>query len=104
MKFQGNRSFTDDRLKGQIQSKSWIWIFRRGNYDPDTVDDDVAALRRFYESKGFFDVRIGRKLIWSPDNSELQINFVIDEGQRYYVDQLIFHGNNACRMRSFARI
>jgi outer membrane protein assembly complex protein YaeT len=95
VKFIGNRSFTDDRLKGQIQSKSWIWIFRRGNYDPDTVEDDVAALRRFYESKGFFDVRIGRKLVWSPDNSELQINFAIDEGQRYYVDKLIFRGNNS---------
>ncbi len=95
VKFQGNRSFTDDRLKGQIQSKSWIWIFRRGNYGPETVEDDVAALRRFYESKGFFDVRIGRKLVWSPDNSELQINFNIDEGQRYYVDQLIFHGNTS---------
>jgi outer membrane protein assembly complex protein YaeT len=94
IKFQGNRSFTDDRLKGQIQSRSWIWIFRRGSYDPETVDDDVAAVRRFYESKGFFDVRVGRKLIWSPDNTELQINFVVDEGQRYVVDQVIFHGNN----------
>jgi outer membrane protein insertion porin family len=94
VKFIGNRSFTDDRLKGQIQSKSWIWIFRKGNYDPETVEDDVAALRRFYESKGFFDVRIGRKLVWSPDNTELQINFTVDEGQRYYVDQVIFRGNN----------
>jgi outer membrane protein insertion porin family len=95
VRFFGNRSFTDDRLKGQIQSKSWIFIFRRGNYDPDIVEDDVAALRRFYESKGFFDVRVGRKLIWSPDNNELQIDFTVDEGQRYYVDQIIFHGNNS---------
>ncbi len=95
VKFVGNRSFTDDRLKDQIQSKSWIWIFRKGNYDPDTVDLDLSALRKFYEGKGFFDVRIGRKLIWSPDNTEMQINFVIDEGQRYYVARLIFHGNNS---------
>ena len=104
VKFIGNRSFTDDRLKGQVQSKSWIWIFRRGNYDPDTVEDDVASLRRFYASKGFFDVRVGRKLVWSPDNRELQIDFVIDEGRRYYISQLIFHGNTNLSMRpSFAR-
>jgi outer membrane protein assembly complex protein YaeT len=95
VKFVGNRSFTDDRLKDQIQSKSWIWIFRRGNYDPDLMDQDLSSLRKFYTGKGFFDVRVGRKLIWSPDNTELQVNFVIEEGQRYYVNQLIFHGNSS---------
>ena len=37
------------------------------------------AIRKFYEGKGFFDVRVDRKLIYSPDNSELEIDFVIDE-------------------------
>ena len=27
----------------------------------------MAALRRFYEDEGFFDARVGRKLVWSPD-------------------------------------
>ena len=63
------------------------------------VDDDVAAVRKFYENKGFFDARVGRKLIWSPDMSELQINFVVDEGVRYNVDRVTFKGN-AQRLRS----
>lgn len=91
--FVGARTFSEGKLKSQIQSKTWIWIFRHGTYDPETVDDDVAAVRRFYESKGFFDARVGRKLIWSPDMTELQIDFVVEEGVRYTVDQVTFKGN-----------
>jgi outer membrane protein assembly complex protein YaeT len=91
--FVGAHSFTNDRLGGQVQTKSWIWIFRHGTLDFDTLEDDVASLRRFYEQRGFFDARIGRKLIWSPDNSQVQVNFVIDEGARYKVDRISFHGN-----------
>src|SRR5437667_413778 len=69
------------------------WIFRHGTLDFDTLEDDVASLRRFYEHKGFFDARVGRKLIWSPDNSEVQVNFVVDEGARYTVDRVSFKGN-----------
>ncbi|WP_428939092.1 outer membrane protein assembly factor BamA [Fontivita pretiosa] len=91
--FVGARSFTESRLKSQIQSKTWIFIFRHGEYDPETVEDDVAALRRYYEQKGFFDARVGRKLIWSADMSELQIDFLIEEGVRYTVDRVTFKGN-----------
>lgn len=91
--FIGNKSFTTDKLKGQIKTRWWIWIFRHGTYDPETVEQDVAAVRRFYESKGFFDARVGRKLIFSPDLTELQVNFVVDEGKRYLIDKVTFQGN-----------
>jgi outer membrane protein insertion porin family len=92
--FVGNRSFSDDRLKDQVQTKYWIWIFRPGTYDPDTIEDDIAALRRFYEQHGFFDVRVGRKVTESPDQTELRVTFVIEEGVRYTVDAVTFRGNH----------
>lgn len=91
--FRGNKSFSGDKLKDQIETASWIWIFRAGLFDADKVEDDVAALRRFYQQKGFFDVRVGRKLIFSPDQSEMQVNFVIDEGPRYIIERITFKGN-----------
>jgi outer membrane protein insertion porin family len=93
--FKGNKSFSDYKLKDQIKTRSWIWIFREGAYSPDQVEDDVASLRKFYQSKGFFDARVGRKLIFSPDQTEMQIDFVIDEGPRYVVDKVTFKGNSA---------
>jgi outer membrane protein insertion porin family len=93
VEFIGNHSFSDDRLKDEVQTKYWIWIFRPGTFDRDTLDDDVAALRRFYEGKGFFDVRVGRKVTESPDQSEIKVSFLVEEGPRYTVDKVSFKGN-----------
>lgn len=91
--FRGNKTFPDGRLRDQIASKPWIWIFRAGTYHPSQVEDDVGAIRQYYQEHGFFDVRVGRKLIWSADMSELEIRFVIDEGLRYKVQKVLFRGN-----------
>lgn len=91
--FKGNDSFSEDRLKGQIRSASWVFLFRDGRYVPQQVEEDVAALRRFYESKGFFDARVGRKLVVSPDTRDLEIQFLIEEGPRYTIERVSFEGN-----------
>jgi outer membrane protein insertion porin family len=90
----GNESFTDGRVKSQIRARSYLWLLRAGTYDPEQIEDDVASIRRFYESRGFFDVRVGRKLIFSPDNTELQVDFLVEEGRRYTVDAVTFKGNS----------
>lgn len=91
--FIGNNSFSDWRLNGQVKTAYWIPIFRAGTYDPEQVEEDVAALQRFYQDRGYFDVRVGRKLTFSPDLSELQVTFVIDEGVPYRVEHVEFKGN-----------
>ncbi len=91
----GNQSFTDDKLKDQIKTRHWIWIFRPGTYDPDQIEDDVASLRRWYEEHGFFDARVGRKITWSPDQSEVMVTFLINEGPRYKIDKISFKGNSS---------
>lgn len=91
--FRGVRSFDTDTLKDQIKTSSWIFIFRPGTYDPQEVDQDVASLRRFYQDKGFFDVKVGRKLVFSADLSELEVDFVVSEGRRYDVARVSFQGN-----------
>jgi len=89
----GNQSFTDDKLKDQIKTRHWIWIFRAGTYDPDQIEDDVASLRRWYDEHGFFDARIGRKITWSPDQTEVMVTFLVNEGARYKIDHITFKGN-----------
>jgi len=93
--FVGNNSFTRDRLLDQIETRSWIWILRPGKLDQDQLEDDEAKLRRYYLGKGFFDVRIGRKVIVSPDQTEVQVNFIINEGLRYRIDRIVFDGNRS---------
>jgi outer membrane protein assembly factor BamA len=93
IRFVGAEHFKD-KLNSQIKSATYLILFNSGKYEPNVVEEDVAAIRRFYESKGFFDVRVGRKLIWSPDQTELQIDFVIEEGPRYQIDKVTFQRVN----------
>ena len=36
--FKGVHSFTHGRLLDQVKTRSWIWIFRPGTYDPEQVE------------------------------------------------------------------
>ncbi len=101
--FIGNNTFSAWKLKDQIKTGSYIFIFNPGKYDPEQVDDDVASLVQFYRDMGFFDVRVGRKISRSPDMKEMQITFVIDEGVRYVIDQVLFQGNVAVSEGTFVR-
>jgi outer membrane protein assembly factor BamA len=95
IKFIGNKSFSSERLDGQVKTASWIFVLRPGTFRPETVEQDVAALQRFYQEHGFFDVRIGRKLVFSPDQQSLMVEFLIDEGVRYTIDHVSFKGNGS---------
>ena len=92
IQIEGNHSFTDDKIKDQIKSGAWFLFFNAGRYDPEQVEDDIGAIRQFYQQHGFFDARVGRKLVVSPDQTEMMITFVVDEGLRYKVGQITFKG------------
>jgi outer membrane protein insertion porin family len=93
--FVGLHSFTYNKMKNQIQTTRWYWIFNPGTLDEQQLDADVGSIRQWYKDHGFFDVKVGRKVIVSPDQTEVQINFLIDEGIRYKVTKVTFVGNRA---------
>jgi outer membrane protein insertion porin family len=92
----GNRAFTDGRIEGQTRTRAWFPLFVPGRFDPDQLEQDVASIRQFYENKGFFDVRVGRKVVVSANQREVMIDFVVEEGQRYIIDKVSFkvHGSS----------
>ena len=91
--FEGNHTFSSGKLKDEIKTGSYFPIFRSGTLDEDQLEDDVAALQQYYRNHGFFDVRVGRKIAFSPDQSEAQVTFVINEGRRYTIAHIRFEGN-----------
>ena len=95
IEFVGRKSFTYDRLKDQIKTTRWYWIFNAGTLDEQQVAADAAAVRRYYRNHGFFDCRVGHKVIISPDQTEAQVNFLVDEGPQYTVDKVTFSGVHA---------
>jgi len=91
--FEGNEIATDGRLKTQIQSKPPVlWLFK-GEVDYDRVDEDVQRLIDYYRGLGFFKARVGRELKFNDNQNWATINFVIDEGPRYLVQNISIIGN-----------
>jgi len=95
VEFTGNRFFSDTQLDKQVKTDSWFLILRSGTFDAQQVDQDVATLRQYYEDHGFFDARVGRKLTFSADQTDMKVTFVIEEGQRYVVNRITFKGNHS---------
>lgn len=92
IEFVGNKAFTAAQLQSQIRSKTAIPLFRKGQLDEELIVDDVAALDRFYKGEGYVDVRIDRRIELSPDSKQAKIVFVIDEGRRYRLRNIVVEG------------
>jgi len=58
---EGNQTFSDSTLRAEIatQARPWYTPWRsRPIFDPLTLGQDLERLKRFYESRGFFEARV----------------------------------------------
>ncbi len=86
--FEGNDGLSDDDLKGQVKTKVYSIL------DANSVKNDVLALLKHYEEKGYFlaSVDYKEKKI-NEENIELQ--FSIKEFDKVKVKKVSFLGNKA---------
>ncbi len=88
--FLGNLTFSDSFLNTLITSKSQKFynIFSSGsNFNIEVFKFDNNKLTSFYEDKGFFDARISYS-IENLSKSKYILNFFIDEGLRYKIENI----------------
>lgn len=98
IRFEGNEFFSSALLKTKLRTKtaflSWLGLsFMGGKYDPSTIPDDLASLKQYYHSLGFFDVKIEKDIQFTDDKADVHITYSIDEGTRYEVQKILFEGN-----------
>ncbi|HOO16125.1 MAG TPA: outer membrane protein assembly factor BamA [Phycisphaerae bacterium] len=92
--FEGNRSFPDWRLRSKVQTRTALWIFRVGAFDAETAERDAIEIQRFYRDEGFLDARAGYRLEFDEvTRADLTVVFVIEEGQRYCIQDIVVEGN-----------
>lgn len=81
------------QIRTKLQSKeSWFGIFG-GQYKPEMIDQDVAAIKRYYQSQGFFDVDVTGTPKFSNDRSSVQLLYTIDEGVPFKIRNIKLNGN-----------
>ena len=89
--FIGNKNFSDNELRSKISTKedAWYKIFGSNKFIPERLDYDKEKLREFYSHRGYIDftVKVARGDLL-PDLSGFNINFIINEGQRYTIDKI----------------
>ena len=90
--FVGNKHYSDDDLANAIMSKEsrWYRIFSSSEtYDADKSNYDKELLRRFYLKRGYADFRVSSAVAeLSPDKTSFVLNYVLDEGKRYQVEDI----------------
>ncbi len=91
--FEGNASIPAARLQEKLETTTYLWIFRTGDFDEDRAERDAASLQNYYKDRGFLDARAGYQLEFDPTGRDLAVTFVIDEGPQYLVRELNFRGN-----------
>jgi outer membrane protein insertion porin family len=94
--FNGNKSYSDRKLRGVMQTKKKDWLFSmftdRGILQRDVLDSDVDRLTVFYHDKGYMDAKIGTPEVTRRDDGFF-IEVPVQEGERYKVSGVKISGD-----------
>ncbi|MGQ0627285.1 MAG: outer membrane protein assembly factor BamA, partial [Phycisphaerales bacterium] len=80
--FEGNVIFAARQLRPSIKTEE-SGIFQSGTLDDNLLDQDVAAIIKFYKDRGYLDARVDRRIQPAPNGRECAVNFLIEEGPLY---------------------
>ena len=92
-KFEGNSFFSASVLATNLKTSFRIVPYIGGTYNPTDLEDDVAALRDYYNKLGFFDVKIAAQPEFTADKAKVTMRYTITEGLRYKVGKILVQGN-----------
>ncbi|HSW45321.1 MAG TPA: POTRA domain-containing protein, partial [Phycisphaerae bacterium] len=95
VRFEGNTAYGKPELEGEIETKSWIPIFRAGDFDPDRAQRDAARIQQYYRERGYLDAEV----TYVPEfrdvaREKMEVIFRVSEGIRYSVREIRVQGNH----------
>ncbi|MGO8899356.1 MAG: outer membrane protein assembly factor, partial [Isosphaeraceae bacterium] len=91
--FKGNTFASDAQLWTKITSRKPILGLVGGKYHRDMLEEDKRKLTDYYQGQGFFEVKVTPVTRPGASLGDVNLTFVISEGTRYKVRNLIFEGN-----------
>ena len=89
--FQGNHNVPDDKLAEllRLQKKTFI---ATTEFKTNKLNLDLLSIQSFYKSKGYLDVEVDYAYDYA-DESNINIQFFINEGYRYQIRKISIIGN-----------
>lgn len=89
IEFEGNSAFTSDQLYAEIDTRTSVILFRRGELDEEKLANDETAINRFYKNRGYLEIRVDSMIDLSPDQTEAKVVFVVVEGPQYILRSIM---------------
>ena len=98
IRFSGNKKFSADDLRDQMETKAetWIsWLDESGIYKKDILKLDVFRLEAYYQDHGYLRARVQEPNInIDQKNKEINISISIEEGSQYRVGKVTSKPDN----------
>ena len=88
--FAGNRSVDSAVLALSVENATRVLWLSDGLFDPSAVPQTIQAIKRYYHELGFFDVKVTHRDVPTGDRANVQIEYVISEGERYRIRKIEF--------------
>lgn len=94
IKFEGNSSFKEKKLKKFMKTKSKkLILLRTGVFKQENFEKDIERLRMFYAQEGYLDVKIEPEFEYDEKNQWIFIKILVDEGKHYVTGEIKIEGN-----------
>ncbi len=91
---KGNNYFDKDIILSKIKSKTKKIsnIFANNNFKIFELNNDKIRIQNFYKSQGYNDVKVDYNVEYFINN-KVEINFIINEGEKYFISALQIKNN-----------
>lgn len=92
----GNTFLSDDYIKDRLntQEEGLFSFFKEEGYKKELLEEDQTRIMYLYNEEGFVNVRVSRPIVTiTPDRREIEITFVVTEGDRYKVHLVTLAGD-----------
>ena len=96
IRFDGNRAFSDRKLKGLIETKEkWFlsWLTGAGTYKEEVLKNDAALITDHYLNNGYINIKVGEPTVKLTDAKDaLEVYVPLTEGDQYRIGEIGFKG------------
>jgi outer membrane protein insertion porin family len=92
--FEGNQHFSGSVLRKQMKTKGktlFAFIDKSGRLDEVQLQQDLDAIKEFYQNKGYLDVEV-KDVRQERQNGPIVIKIAIAEGSMYHTGKVTFVG------------
>lgn len=88
---QGNQKIKKDQIKKEMKSAVGDFV------DQKRIRDDVEAVQKLYEKKGFSDAKVDSAVDVNSDTNQAILRIMVDEGQKVRITKITLQGNDSIK-------